>query len=107
MPEDEVYIEAITGERKPKPLWMVQLSFFFDDLVHRIWHGYGLEYEKPEQAEKLQKLYDTMMTDIQASDAPDAIKEGLDPLPAMVGYLLAAAGGGAVSMLLSSLLAPY
>lgn len=66
----------------------------------------GMEQEA-EQEEKLNLLYAEMMKDIEASDVSENIKKGLDPLPAMVAYLLAAAGGGAVGMILSSLLAPY
>ncbi|GAI73972.1 unnamed protein product, partial [marine sediment metagenome] len=62
---------------------------------------------EPELQNKERLLYDTMMKDIEASDIDPAIKEGLDPLPVMIGYLLAAAGGGAISMILGSLLQPY
>lgn len=100
-------------ERPPEwmPQWMVELRLRFNLAVKRLVASqvepWNVEQQAPEQREKLELLYNEMIKDINEADVPENIKVGLDPLPAMMGFLLAAAGGGAVSMILSSLLMPY
>lgn len=100
-------------ERPPEwmPEWMVGLRLRFDIFVKRLVASqvepWNIDQQDPEQKEKLELLYNEMIKDINEADVPENIKVGLDPLPAMVGFLLAAAGGGAVSMILGSLLMPY
>jgi len=87
--------------------WREKLKKKVGDFFHRLTHTYDLANETPEQKSKLELLYNKMMEDIVASEAPEEIKEGLDPLPVMMGYLLSAAGGGAIAMIMGSLLTPY
>lgn len=100
-------------ERPPEwmPQWMVELRLRFNLAVKKLVASqvepWNVDQQAPEQREKLELLYNEMIKDINEADVPENIKVGLDPLPAMIGFLLASAGGGAVAMILSSLLMPY
>lgn len=103
----------MVNDRPPEwwPPWLVDFNLRFDIFVKKLRASqvtpWNIDEQEPEQKEKLELLYNEMMKDINASDISENIKVGLDPVPAMVGFLLAAAGGGAVSMVLGSLLMPY
>lgn len=100
-------------ERPPEELpgWLVRLRAKLS--VHMGWWTkpwfttYPDKADEEEARGKTELLYNKMMEDIQASDVDEDIKKGLDPVPAFIGYLLAAAGGAGLSMILASLMTPY
>jgi len=113
--EELLKLEKQLSEAKAAGVDLIYIPFTWKESLRLKWHHWinksfrpwdVAEAPQPEQ-DKMNLLYDEMMKDINASNISENIKTGLDPLPAVVGFLLAAAGGGAVSAILSSLLAPY
>ncbi|GAI56288.1 unnamed protein product, partial [marine sediment metagenome] len=68
--------------------WKERLQAKINTTIYRVTHPQDYSTQPPEMQNKMLLLYKEIMTDIEASDAPENIKQGLDFLPAIIAPLL-------------------
>ena len=89
------------------PEWITSLREKLGWLFYSANHPFDTETQSPDMKQKLDLVYRDIISDLENSEAPEGIKEGLDPLPAMVGYLLAAMGGMALGAVVQPAISPF